>query len=154
MKTAISIGVAIVLSSCDPTHDDLVARLGDEAPGVARGPLHRPGQPCGACHADFSVSGTIYVTAEGTTPAAGARVTLLSANGATYGATANEAGNFYVKSTEFVPEYPIGAYVSWQTSTVRMSARVGRQGSCAGCHADPAGPSSPGRVFVSEGKAP
>lgn len=101
------------------------------------------------------MAGTIYVEASGETPAVGARVTLLSANGASHGATTNEAGNFYVKSGEFVPEYPLGALVSWQTTTVRMTARVGRQGSCAGCHVEPAGPTSPGRIYMTiDGGAP
>ena len=56
-----------VLSCYDPVHDQEVAALGGEAPGVSPGPTHRPGQPCNVCHGGvgpanlrFSVAGTVY----------------------------------------------------------------------------------------------
>src|SRR5207249_3431097 len=36
----------------DPVHDDAVAALGPEAPGVRPGPTPRPGQPGLTCHYD------------------------------------------------------------------------------------------------------
>jgi phosphatidate phosphatase APP1 len=81
-------------------------------------------------------------------PAVGARVTVTSANGASYTATTNEAGNFYVKAGEFVPLYPMSAFVTWNAATVRMTAQVGRDVSCATCHTDPAGPTSAGHIFI------
>jgi hypothetical protein len=34
--------------------------------------------------------------------------------------------------------------------TQKMGTHVGRDGSCAGCHVDPQGPTSPGRVYLHE----
>ena len=51
-------------------------RSAREAPGVRRGPLHRPGQPCLLCHDGalgdpqrFTVAGTVFQT-----PGAGCRL--------------------------------------------------------------------------------
>jgi hypothetical protein len=145
----------MAIASCDPVHDSAVAALGDETPGVRQGPLHRAGQPCGTCHdgtvgnpRSFSVAGTIYVDEHDTTPAVDATVTLTSANGASYAATTNAAGNFYVEPAQFTPQYPMAVLVSYGAAFVRMSTLVGREGSCATCHHEPAGPTSAGHVFV------
>ena len=45
--------IAIALGACvDETHELQVQALGGEAPGVPKGPLHRPGQPCLVCHGE------------------------------------------------------------------------------------------------------
>lgn len=147
--------LAVALGACDPVHDQQQAALGDEAPGVGTGPLHRAGQPCTVCHdgklgspPEFAVAGTVYRTATDSAPAVGAMVTLTSADGAVYRATTNAAGNFYVAPARFTPSYPMKAEVALGGVTVTMSSLIGRAGACAGCHVEPAGPTSPGRVFV------
>ena len=47
-----SVALAALATTCtlDPVQSEAVADLGGEAPGVAPGPLHRPGQPCLVCH--------------------------------------------------------------------------------------------------------
>jgi hypothetical protein len=158
MREARALGVVALLAAsagaaCDPVHSADVAALGDEAPGVRPGPTHRPGQPCGTCHdgavaRQFSVAGTIFVKQNDPTPAPNVAVTLTSANGASHVAMTNEAGNFYVEPSTFTPAYPMSVLISSGSTFVRMSTLIGRDASCAGCHQDPAGPSSPGQVFV------
>jgi hypothetical protein len=149
---------ACALSTCDPVKDQKIAALGGEAPGVPRGPLHRPGQPCVLCHdgnvgdpPGFSVAGTVYVDAGDFTPAAGAVVSLTDSVGKTFDAIANEVGNFYVLPHQLTPTYPMKVTVRFNDVTVKMTADVGRDGSCATCHFDPAGPASPGHVYIPPG---
>ncbi len=149
------IAAGALAGSCDPVHDDAVAALGGETPGVPRGPLHRPGQPCLVCHdgasgdpSAFSMAGTIYTDANALTPLVGGVVTLQGADGTSVTTTTNAAGNFYLTPDGFAPKYPV--YVTGVASgstTVIMHSHIGGNGSCAGCHADPASPSSPGHVY-------
>jgi hypothetical protein len=153
--SAVGLALATSLVGCDPVHGDAVDSLGDEAPGVSPGPRHRPGQPCGTCHdgalgnpKKFSVAGTIYLNRDNLMAAANVGVVLTSANGASYTATTNEVGNFYVDPEEFTPKYPMAVLVMSNRGIVRMSTLVGRETSCATCHHDPAGPTSAGHVFI------
>ncbi len=160
MRTLLFIAACLAATlaslSCDPVHDSAVDALGAEAPGVSKGPKHRPGQPCITCHdgslgspQHFSVAGTIFLNQEDLTPANGATVTLISADNNTAQAVTNSAGNFYVTPQQFTPAYPMKVTVDY-TGRVRakMTSHVGRDGSCADCHTDPAGPTSAGHVFV------
>lgn len=136
---AAALGVALVLGAAcaDPVHDDEVAALGPEAPGVPPGPTHRPGQPCLVCHGgsgpaslQFSIGGTAYETqmvplADGGAPASsaplvGASVQLTdssdlgdasdasSVSTATQTTTTNSVGNFYILESDWAPVFPIG----------------------------------------------
>jgi hypothetical protein len=147
--------LCLALLGCDPVHGEAVDALGGEAPGVRRGPLHRPGQPCLVCHDGalgdpeaFSVAGTIYVDATDLEPAAGATVHVVGVHGAESSATTNAAGNFYLTPREYTPAYPMKVDVSYGAIVVKMTSNVGRDGSCAGCHTDPAGTMSPGHVYI------
>jgi hypothetical protein len=149
------VAVASASSACDPVHSDEIAALGGEAPGVKKGPLHRPGQPCQVCHdgslgspPEFTVAGTIFKNESDRVAAVSASVVLTSVNGATYTATTNAAGNFYVSPTQFTPAYPMSVVVISGNVTVKMTSLVGRNASCATCHFDPAGPTSAGHVFI------
>lgn len=142
--------------SCDPVHDDAQAALGGEAPGVSKGPNHRPGQPCITCHdgslgspQHFSVAGTIFVNQADLSPASGATVTLTSADGNTAQATTNTVGTFYITPQQYTPVYPMKVTVDYTgRAQAKMTSHVGRDGSCADCHTDPAGPTSAGHIFV------
>jgi hypothetical protein len=150
------LGALAVGASCDPVQDSAVAALGGEAPDVRRGPLHRPGQPCLLCHDGalgdppaFTVAGTVFETASGAGGANGATVSLVDANGSTFSAVTNTAGNFYIVPQEWSPTFPMTVTVTTSASvTLTMHTDVGRDGSCAACHVNPAGPSSPGQVCV------
>jgi hypothetical protein len=156
MKRATLALLAVVsLLACDPVHTRAVDALGGETPGVPRGPLHRPGQPCLLCHDGafgdpraFAMAGTVFQSANAVTPLEGATITLLGADGSTQTATTNAAGNFYLSTSEYTPHYPVHvkSIVSGGKS-IFMQSHIGENGSCAGCHADPSGPDSPGHVY-------
>jgi hypothetical protein len=149
--------IAAAVGACDPIHANAKAALGGETPGVPPGPLHRPGQPCLVCHdggagdaSPLSMAGTVFVGGNGAAPMAGVTLTLQNADGTTVLATTNEAGNFYFTPEAYVPGYPV--HVTSMSSgdttfTAPMHSHIGRNGSCAGCHFNPAGPDSPGQVY-------
>jgi hypothetical protein len=147
---------ACLAGSCDPVHDDARSALGGEAPGISPGPLHRAGQPCLTCHdgaatdpPQFSVAGTVFLYGNSLAPAVGATLLLTDASGATASATTNAVGNFYLTPGAFAPRFPLYlSRVALGSAVVSMQSHIGRNGSCAGCHADPAGPDSPGHVYV------
>ena len=148
----------LTLLACDPVNDATISSLGGETPGVPRGPLHRPGQPCLVCHdgnlrdpPGFSVAGTVYVNASDLTAAVDAGVMLTDSKGNAFNATTNQAGNFYILPSQFQPTYPMKVAVVYGNTTVKMTADVGRDGSCAKCHFNPPGPTSPGHVYVPPG---
>jgi hypothetical protein len=146
---------ALLLAACDPVHDRAIAALGGEIGGVRRGPEHRPGQPCLLCHdgalgdpEEFSVAGTVFLMPSEARPAARATIELKAADGSSFEVVTNSAGNFYVLPGQWRPVYPLQTMVTYQGQSVPMLTSIGRDGSCAGCHFDPAGPDSPGHVYV------
>jgi hypothetical protein len=148
--------------ACDPVRDAQIAALGPEAPGVPRGPLHRPGQPCLYCHDGsfghpprFTVAGTVFQTTSAESAAVGAQVALVDANGGTATLQTNEAGNFYVGPSEYDPTFPVQVSVRGPGGeTARMytlilgNGAVEPNGACASCHFGPPGPGSPGHVAL------
>jgi hypothetical protein len=139
--------------SLDPVHDEAQSDLGDEAPGVNPGPNHRPGQPCLICHdgttaPQWSIGGTIYGVLGSTAALSGATVNLTDANLSTFSVTSNDVGNFYVEASRWQPTYPVKVAVTYGSTTATMTTIIGRDGSCAGCHTNPASRISPGPVYV------
>jgi hypothetical protein len=151
----LALAAALGAGSCDPVQDNAVAALGGETPGVPPGPLHRPGQPCLVCHDGasgdpraFSMAGTVFAYASALSPTVGAVVTLQGADGTTTTATTNAAGNFFLTPGAYTPVFPVHVTsVALGGVQVTMHSHIGGNGSCAGCHADPAGPDSPGHVY-------
>jgi hypothetical protein len=159
------------LLACDPVYDDAMTALGPEAPGVRRGPLHRPGQPCLLCHDGaigdpqrFTVAGTVYETPGALSPAVGATVALLDANAvAPFTLFTNNAGNFYATPSQYNPTFPIRVTVTGPNGQMALmqtliegNGQVAPNGSCASCHFGPSGRNSPGHVCVTldDGGAP
>jgi hypothetical protein len=152
------LGPALLLLSLDacgdPVRDAAVANLGPEAPFVAPGPLHRPGQPCLLCHRDggqalsFSIAGTVFLQASSDSPAANVPVYILDSAHKVFTTSTNCAGNFYVTPDQFSPTYPF--WVTLRSGRLQrdMDSAVYRDGSCAGCHVGTAGPTTPGRVYL------
>jgi hypothetical protein len=123
----------------DPVIDAAITALGPEDPAVAVGPLHRPSQPCVLCHdgeraSRFSVAGTVYTQPEGAETAPGVMVELIDAVGR-HATRSNCAGNFFVRNTEFAPTYPLWTALSYGDYRIDMQSPIGRDGSCAACHA-------------------
>lgn len=162
LASSAALMVLMTWAACDPVHDDAIAALGPEAPGVRRGPLHRPGQPCLLCHDGaigdpqrFTVAGTVYETSGALVAADGVGVLLVDANGSSTTLTTNAAGNFYATPSQYDPTFPIQVTLLGPGSqTVRMqtliegNGTVEPNGSCASCHFDPQGPSTPGHVCL------
>jgi hypothetical protein len=147
------------ISCSDPVHDQQVTSLGPENPAVSPGPNHRPGQPCLWCHGTegpaktvFSIGGTVYAIQGQPTPAAGAQVSIEDSQGAVQRVTANTVGNFYITPSLFQPVFPIGQMKVTRANCSSLSSQMlsvsNREGSCAACHFNPAGPDSPGAIFI------
>jgi hypothetical protein len=157
-------GSATALGCGDPVHDALVASLGPENPNVPPGPLHRPGQPCLACHGgegpaslQFSVGGTVYAVRGQPEPAVGPCVQIEDIQGQYWtSAATNTVGNFFVAEADFAPVFPIRmALASCDSGFIlqQMQTSAARDGSCADCHSNPTGPTSAGPVYLAVGGA-
>lgn len=140
----------------DPLHDQTVEALGPEVSGVPAGPLHRPGQPCVLCHDGrgpgnmvLSLAGTIYQVKDQPEPLVDAVVHVADSGGRRSVAGTNCAGNFFIQSADFEPQFPAWVWVEFGGALVPMNSPIFREGSCAVCHADPAGSRSAGQVFLS-----
>ncbi len=144
-------------ASCgDPVRDETVAALGPEDPAVLPGPLHRPGQPCVACHATggvasaFLTAGTVYLQKGSRVPYGGASVVVTDAALHTETLTTNCAGNFFLRDGESPLGYPLFFDVRAGNIKRQMLSAVYREGSCAYCHLDPPSPASAGPVYLVE----
>jgi hypothetical protein len=152
------VAASVMSVSCvDEVHDEEVAALGPETPGVPRGPQHRAGQPCLTCHGgsgpgkeQFSIGGTVYLSQGGGAPAPGTTVTIEDIDGRPWTVPANSVGNFFVPLSEFAPHYPTQVSVTSADGGVtdQMLTHVGRDGSCADCHTPTVGPTSAGPVYL------
>ena len=139
----------------DPVRDGAQAALGSESPGVPKGPLHRPGQPCLVCHdpegkgvSPFAMAGTVYTDEDTKVPVNEATVVLQDAQGHTQTTSTNCAGNFILRAGQLTLQYPIWVTVQAAGETIDMDSPIYRDGSCASCHGDPKGPASAGHVFL------
>ena len=101
----------------------------------------------------MSVGGTVYGVVGSASALSGASVELTAENGATFEATTNAAGNFYVEASAWQPVYPLRVAVAFGGLTSTMSTIIGRDGSCAACHVDPPSRISAGRVYLAPSAA-
>jgi hypothetical protein len=166
MKRLLFVSLALSALGCgDPYRDRLIDGLPPEDPKVHRGPMHRPGQPCLACHSDyggapdFSIAGTLFSAAgpsETPTMMSGYTVRVYDSEGQTRDVVSNTCGNFFIPRFEWDPAFPLRAELyepnpakpGKLTQVTVMSSRIAREGSCAGCHIGHPSPLSPGFVYV------
>jgi hypothetical protein len=156
MRWASLVGIALCLAACgDPVREKAIAALGGEKPGVAPGPLHRPGQPCRVCHdgtgpgeLDFSLAGTVFQIPTDQTPLVDALIWFEDSAGRQYQTASNCAGNFFVRVEDFEPKWPVFVKLRYGDLEQRMSSAIYRDGSCATCHYNPPGQSSEGQVYL------
>lgn len=150
-----ALGASGLVACIDESHELAVKALGSEDPNVAPGPLHRPGQPCVTCHGgsgpasqQFSIGGTVYASQGQSAPAANAMVSIEDITGTTTTVQTNDVGNFYITVQQWQPSYPLLPRVTLGQTTQTMSTHVGRDGSCADCHAKQPGPTSIGPIYI------
>jgi hypothetical protein len=161
MRASCIIVVGLVVAACaagacgDPVHSDAVDALGPEAPGEGPGPTHRHGQPCLVCHGgsgpgspEFSIAGTVYLVKGAETPLNGGTVKLTDSAGVSHGIATNEVGNFYIEAKAWRPVMPVKVAVTLGDRTAEMTTHIGRDGSCASCHYEPASRASVGHVYL------
>jgi hypothetical protein len=138
----IFLAFALVLAACrhDPTAQKAIDALPTDDP--TPNDLHRPGEPCLACHSTyqgatpaFAVAGTVFsIDAAGNlSPAAHVRVTIAdSAADLPKTPCTNAAGNFYVKKEDWADiAFPLKVRGCGGRS---MQSLIGRDGSCGSCH--------------------
>lgn len=147
MRRALSLLVGLaLLALVGACGDKELARevdaQGNEVAGVPRGPLHRAGQRCAACHRDggeagahpFSLAGTVFAQPARQVGVADVEILLSDSDGSKFVARTNCVGNFFVRPEEWQPHYPV--IVDVQKNGVRreMSSVIGRADDCATCH--------------------
>jgi hypothetical protein len=136
-----SLLLAALAASCryDPAQQDIIDALGPETGTPSA--MHRPGQPCLACHSkyqgaapEFAVAGTVYsvdVKTKKLVPAKNIQIVVLDSMRETHKACSNAAGNFSVLREDWTdPVFPLSPTAGGLT----MVSLIGRDGSCASCH--------------------
>jgi mono/diheme cytochrome c family protein len=146
-----------VIACGDPIEDAAVSALGPEPAGQSPGPFHRPGQPCVTCHGPsgaaksaFAFAGTVYREKGKTQPLGDVDIVVTDATGRTVTTRSNCAGNFFVGPDQATLTPPWWVTMRHGTLTIDMESPVYREGSCATCHRDPAGPASAGAVYMTD----
>jgi hypothetical protein len=147
---------AAALGGCrDPVHDDVVAALGPEDPSVPPGPLHRPGQPCLACHDGtgpaslaFGTAGTVFQDVMNPYPLVAATVVLTDAVMNVSTAETNCAGNFFLEAVDWNPAFPVHVQVTFGNQSSQMQSHMGKADSCATCHVGVVSPSTVPQVYL------
>jgi hypothetical protein len=127
----------------DPVPQALINSLGPEH-GTPN-ELHRPGQPCLACHSPyqgatplFAIAGTVFTTDKASGQLVGLGQVLVQAidsNGEVRKKCTNSAGNFFVAQSDWMDiEFPLRAEAGLSAGGLSMQSLIGRDGSCATCH--------------------
>jgi len=162
---------ACVIGCANPAVDDRIEALGEEPlPDLNDFSYHRPGQPCVLCHGEYeeedpimSIGGTVFQTPKKRIPVENARVRVWDSSGEPpRDKLTNCVGNFWFTKEEWNPLFPLHIEIEYQLEgdddfrVQPMLSRVGRDGSCAGCHQDTPEPNtqySPGRVYCTQDEA-
>lgn len=136
-------GVVVLALSCsDPVLDGAVEAQGNETEGIDKGEYHRAGQSCVVCHqsggpasnAPFTVAGTVFAQPARQVGVEAVEVRMTDAEGTKYIAKTNCVGNFFVKSSEWDPRFPILVEIAKGNVRRVMQTPIGQSKSCAGCH--------------------
>lgn len=136
------VALVAVVACTDPVLDDAIDALGNETEGVEKGEYHRAGQPCVTCHqqggpasdAPFTIAGTVFAQPKRQIGVEGVEVRMTDAEGTKYIAKTNCVGNFFVKSSEWDPRFPVLVEIAKNNVRRAMQSPIGRDPSCAGCH--------------------
>ena len=147
----VGVGIASTLSCSDPEISGGAAALGKETSGIPKGEFHRAGQPCVVCHQDqgassghvFTIAGTIFAQPARMVGVDRAEVRMTDSEGTKFTAHTNCVGNFFVKPEEWQPHFPILVAIAKNNIVRQMQGPIGRDGSCAHCHANAVTPDDP-----------
>jgi hypothetical protein len=92
----------------------------------------------------------VYQAQDNTVGIGQVQVKITDVNKSTGTATTNSVGNFYITASTYTPTYPADVELDYTglSQAVQMLTHIGREGSCGYCHFDPAGPTTPGHVFL------
>jgi hypothetical protein len=160
LPCSFALGLALLVSGCpDPVREDLEAEQGPEQAGVPKGPLHRPGQRCLACHRaggpspPFSVAGTIFLREGEPIAAPGIDIAIRDARGEERTFQSNAVGNFYVPEAAWSPTFPLSVELRTGERGIAMRTEIPREGACNACHRGAGDAHHMPGVFV-EAKAP
>ncbi len=170
MKATLPALVLLAAGCGNPAIDQQIAALPPEVPGVPQSEFHRPGQPCLLCHGayvgatpEMSVAGTVFGTpveaGQDPTPVGNVTVTITDSFGVVQTKVTNCIGNFYITTDEWLPGFPLAAKIEYPslsgtgTTPTYMNTRIGRDGSCAGCHFGARALDTPGVVYCVDAPA-
>jgi hypothetical protein len=139
---AIAVLSAVGLSCSDPVFDNAVNNQGKETQNIPKGEFHRAGQQCVLCHQDsgpasgsiFTLAGTVFAQPQRQVGVGGVEIQLTDSNGAKYISKTNCVGNFFIKPTDWVPNFPILVQIAKAGTARQMVSPIGRSPDCAFCH--------------------
>jgi hypothetical protein len=166
IAAAAGVVVISVLSCSDPIINGGADALGKETQGVPKGEYHRAGQPCVVCHTDqgvasdkpFSVAGTVFAQPGRLVGVDNVEVDLTDSGGTKATAHTNCVGNFFITPDVWNPQFPILVKITKDNIVRQMQGPIGRDGSCAHCHADALTPDDPfsqvGHLYLFGGDEP
>jgi hypothetical protein len=101
-----------------------------EAPAAPPGTgMHNPGKPCLNCHA-FTLAGTLYTSATGSTGRSGATITIRDSAGKTFEVVTQQNGNFYLGG---LIKFPVLVAAS-SCPSVKQMPSAAMNGNCNACH--------------------
>lgn len=165
-----ALGLAALMSftsSCsDPEISGGAAALGKETSGIPKGEFHRAGQPCVVCHQDqgpasdkpFVVAGTIFSGPVRMVGVNNVEVRMTDSEGTKFTSKTNCVGNFFVRPSQWQPHFPILVAIGKDNVVRTMQGPIGRDGSCAHCHANASTPDDPfsqtGHIYLYGGDEP
>jgi hypothetical protein len=174
MRSWILLSTVLCLSCSDPLRDGKIEALGGEDQGFEPNEIHRPGQPCVACHSvyggaepEMSIAGTLFTDPTAVDENGDPKplrlvpnhiIRLIDSEGTIKERETNRCGNFAFTLEEFNPAFPVRAELYGKGEDGAkipidvMASRIGREGSCGACHAHPATSQSPGVVYVPDGR--
>ncbi len=163
---ALGLAVAGIMSCADPEISGGAAALGKETSGIPKGAFHRAGQPCVVCHQDqgpaadkpFVVAGSIFASPLRMVGVNNAEIRMTDSEGTKFTTKTNCVGNFMVTPTQWRPHFPILVSIAKDNIVRQMQGPIGRDGSCAHCHANGVPPDDPfsqtGHVYLYGGDEP
>jgi hypothetical protein len=126
--------------------------------GNEESPMMNPGEACIACHTEeregpqFAIAGTVFTNfdePDDCNGVDGATVRITDANGDTYEARSNRAGNFFLDARNNPIATPYFAEVVFGDGTVATMGGARESGDCNSCHTQYGSGGAPGRIASS-----